>query len=96
MNIRAAEQLGVYPLHDIVVVDDTPVGIEAARNAGMKSVAISLTGNCLGLSEFEVAQLPAAELEARLDKIEREFRSVGADYVIHSVAQLPELLEQIS
>ena len=34
MLFRAAERLGVYPMSDVVAVDDTPVGIEAARNAG--------------------------------------------------------------
>lgn len=92
LNLRAAEQLGVYPMSSIVVVDDTVVGIQAARNAGMHAIAVSLTGNALGLSEAEVAMLPAETLAMRLRDIEAEFLSIGAQAVIHSVADLPALL----
>jgi phosphonoacetaldehyde hydrolase len=94
MNVRAAELLGVCRFDQIVVVDDTPVGIEAAKNGGMMAVAVSLTGNSLGMSEAEVQQMPAAALQQRLLEIETDFRSAGADYVIKSVADLPALLNQ--
>jgi phosphonoacetaldehyde hydrolase len=95
MNVRAAELLGVYQFDQIVVVDDTPVGIEAAKNGGMIAVAVSLTGNALGLSEAEVQQMPEADLQKQLRQIEQDFRLVGADYVISSVAQLPSLLADL-
>jgi len=95
MNVRAAEMLGAYPFHQIVVVDDTPVGIEAAKNAGMIAVGVTQTGNALGLSEAEVDRLPADSLQQRLQEIGREFLSVGADHLIRSVAELPSLLNQI-
>lgn len=75
MNFLAAQRLGVYPMSAIAVVDDTPVGIEAGRNAGAVTIAVTLTGNALGLSEDEVARLAPADLEARLLAIEREFRA---------------------
>lgn len=96
MNFRAAEALGVYPMHRILVVDDTPVGIAAGKNAGCVTVAVSQTGNALGLSEAEANALPAAELATRLAKIERDFVAAGADHVIPSVAKLPELLRSLS
>lgn len=95
MNVRAAELLGAYQFDQIVVVDDTPVGIQAAKNGGMIAVAVSLTGNSLGLSEAEVRQMPEATLHQRLLEIETDFRKAGADYVIRSVAELPTLLTQI-
>lgn len=94
MNFRAAELLGVYPLSEVLVVDDTPVGIAAGRNAGCPTVAISQTGNALGLSQEEVEALPAAELQSRLAAIEADFRANGAQFVIRSVADLPQLLRQ--
>jgi phosphonoacetaldehyde hydrolase len=93
MNFRAAERLGIFPMNTVVVVDDTPVGIEAGLNAGAWTVAVSQTGNALGLSAAEVAALPAAELQARLEKIEQQFRAAGAHQVVRSVAELPRLLE---
>jgi phosphonoacetaldehyde hydrolase len=95
LNFRAAEQLGVYPLSAVVVVDDTPVGIEAGLNAGAWTVAVTRTGNGLGLSAEEVSQLPERELQQRLEAIERDFRVLGAHFVIPSVAELPPVLDEI-
>jgi phosphonoacetaldehyde hydrolase len=91
MNFRAAESLGVYPLSAVAIVDDTPIGIAAGLNAGAVTIAVSQTGNALGLSAAEVAALPAAELNARLNAIEDSFRRCGAHYVIRSVAELQPL-----
>lgn len=96
MNRRAAELLGVASMNSVLVVDDTVVGIEAGLNAGALTLAVTQTGNALGLSAEEVATLPAPELQARLTKIEQEFRSLGAHFVIPSVAQLPWLLNETS
>jgi phosphonoacetaldehyde hydrolase len=93
MIFRACERLGVYPPAEVLVVDDTPVGIAAGRNAGARTLAVSRTGNALGLSAAEVAALPPAELADRLAAIEREFRAAGAEFVIESVADLPRLLD---
>ena len=95
MNFRAAERLGVYPLSKVLVVDDTPIGIAAGLNAGCITVAVSQTGNSLGLTEAEVAALPTAELQSRLTAIEREFRAAGAAHVIRMVADLPALLTRL-
>jgi len=89
MNFRAAERLGVYPLSATLAVDDTPLGIAAGLNAGAWTVAISQTGNALGLSAAEAAKLSADELQSRLKHIEDEFRAAGAHFVLRSVAELP-------
>ena len=95
MNVRAAEHLGAFPMNSILVVDDTPVGIEAGRNAGAITVAVTRTGNSLGLSVDEIAALTPADLNARLAAIEQDFRNAGADFVIDSVAELPDLFAEL-
>jgi len=95
MNFRAAEMLGVYPLSATLVVDDTPLGIAAGWNAGAWTVAVSQTGNALGLSPAEAARLSAAELQSRLSAIEDEFRAADAHFVLRSVAELPERWAEI-
>jgi phosphonoacetaldehyde hydrolase len=95
MNFRAAESLGVYPMSAVATVDDTPIGIAAGLNAGTVTVAVSQTGNALGLSAAEVTALPEAELNTRIAVIEAEFIRLGADYVIRSVEELPGLLAKI-
>lgn len=96
MNFRAAERLGVFPMNSILVVDDTPVGIEAGRNAGAITVAVTRTGNSLGLSIDETAALSTDDLNTRLAMIEQDFRNVGADFVIGSVTELPDLIADLS
>lgn len=93
MNFTAAMKLGVYPLSRIVVVDDTKVGIEAGRNAGAITVAISRTGNAMGLSAAELDCLPQDEVQRRLAQITDDFMKAGADAVLESVADLPAWLE---
>jgi phosphonoacetaldehyde hydrolase len=96
MNFLAAQRLGVYPMGSILVVDDTAVGIEAGLNAGAIAVGITQTGNALGLSLAEITELPASELQARLAKIEQDFRGVGAHFTLPTVADLPSLVERLA
>lgn len=96
MIFRACERLGVYPMSQVLVVDDTPVGIAAGRNAGARTVAVSRTGNALGLSLEDVQAMPERELKDRLRTIEDAFRADGADHVIPSVGELPRLLDELT
>lgn len=91
-NFRAAERLGIYGVSQLLVVDDTIAGIEAGRHAGMWTIGVTQSGNALGLSEAEVAALPAAELNARLATAEAAFAAAGAHASLRSVAELPALL----
>lgn len=95
MNFRAAERLGVFPMAAIVAVDDTPVGIQAGLHAGMWTVAVTRTGNALGLSAADVAALPPAELRDRLDDIRTGFTTLGAHYTLESAADLLSVLDDI-
>lgn len=95
MNFLAAQKLGVYPLSSILIVDDTPVGIEAAVNAGAIAIGVSQSGNALGLSEEEVAALPSQELTTRLQQIETAFRDLGAPATLPSVADLPAWIDSL-
>jgi phosphonoacetaldehyde hydrolase len=96
LNFRAAENLNVYPMSRVVIVDDTPAGIAAGRNAGCITVAITQTGNMLGLSENEVNKIPSGELDTRLIHIAKQFHGIGAHHVIRSVAELPDLIDEIN
>jgi len=95
MNFRAAEQLGVYPPRSVIVVDDTPVGIEAGRNAGMWAVGVARTGNELGLTRAEADTLPAAEYDRRLSRARERLQAAGAHYVIDGVADLPPVIAEL-
>lgn len=92
---RAAEQLGVFPMSAVVAIDDTPVGIEAGRNAGAWTVAVARTGNALGLSESDARSLSGEEWSRRRRAIDEMFREAGAHFVIDSFAELPTVIPQI-
>jgi phosphonoacetaldehyde hydrolase len=96
MNLRAAEMLRIDSMSSVVVVDDTPVGIQAGRNAEAWTVAVSQTGNELGLSLNEVAALSPNDLEIRLNEISSGFLAVGAQLVVRSVAELPDRLTELA
>ncbi|MBT4864565.1 MAG: phosphonoacetaldehyde hydrolase [Planctomycetaceae bacterium] len=95
MNCHALERLGVISLSSVLVVDDTPIGIVAGVNTGGTTVAVTQTGNALGLTEAEIAELPPGELEQRLAVIDQQFREAGADHLVRTVAELPELLDRL-
>lgn len=92
---EAAKRMDVYPLPSFVVVDDTPVGIEAGRNAGCWTIGITRTGNCLGLSLDELNALSAAEAQQRCDEAETVLQRAGAHFLLESVADIVPLIQQI-
>jgi phosphonoacetaldehyde hydrolase len=93
-NFRAAEKLGVYPMSRVVVVDDTPAGIEAGRHAGMFTIGVTMSGNALGLDRASAEALPAEELARRLKQIESDFVAAGANACLRSSADLPAFLAE--
>jgi phosphonoacetaldehyde hydrolase len=95
MIFRAAERLGVYPMSGVVVVDDTTVGIEAGRNAGALTVAVTRTGNSLGMSVEEVERCDPRRLSALLRDSADDFYRAGADAVVEGVADLLPTLDDL-
>src|SRR5262249_49603727 len=92
---EAAKRLDVYPLSSLVAVDDTPVGIEAGRNAGCWTIGITRTGNYLGLSLEEVTLLPAAEKHALCAAADEQLRAAGAHLTIESVAEIVAAVHEL-
>lgn len=95
MLYRNLEQLGVYPSSHAVKIGDTVPDIAEGRNAGAWTVAITLTGNEIGLTAAEAAALPRAEREARLAAADERLRAAGAHYVVESLAACLPALEAI-
>ena len=86
---RLAERFGVYPMSRCVKVGDTAADMAEGLNAGMLTVAVTDTGNELGLSADELAALAPAELIARRSAAETRLRDAGAQAVLGSVRELP-------
>lgn len=90
-NFRAAELIGVYPMDQILVVDDSIAGVQAGKNAGCYSVAVTLTGNPFGVSLEALSHMDEIDIARRHQVCESEFYAAGADLVVESVAVLHEL-----
>lgn len=95
LNFRVAEQLGVYPMSSVMIVDDTPLGIEAGLRAGCITVAVTKSGNALGLSAQQAEALSQEEWNDHRIRIEKEFAQAGAHAVIESIAELPALIRTL-
>ena len=91
---EAAVRLDIYPMTSIVKVDDTPVGIEAGRNAGCWTVGITRTGNCVGLSQDQFETLPEQERMEKCEVAASTLTAAGAHEVIESVADLPAVVNR--
>jgi phosphonoacetaldehyde hydrolase len=95
MCFQNAMQLGVYPMHSMVKVGDTIIDVEEGVNAGMWVVALSMSGNMLGLSEIETRTMPKDELMDRRVEIEKALYQAGAHIVINGIWDLPIALDEI-
>ena len=93
MCYRNAILLGVYPLWQCVKIGDTPSDIGEGRNAGMWTIAITTTGNEVGLPEAEWDALAAGEKSAR-ERIAAE-RLAGAHFLAPSLAACGTILDEI-
>jgi len=98
MNFLAAQRLGVFPPSAIVAVDDTPVGVQAARNAGMWAVGIARTGNEFGLTQAEADDLEHTnpeEFRTRIEAARHKLLNAGAQYVIDGLHELLPIVDEI-
>ena len=65
MCYRNAILLGVFPLWHCVKIGDTPADIAEGLNAGMWTIALTATGNEIGLSRNDWEALPPEERATR-------------------------------
>jgi phosphonoacetaldehyde hydrolase len=93
---ECAKRLDVYPMNQIVKVDDTVVGIHAGINAGTWTVGVALTGNLMGLSESEMAALPENEKSERLKTAREKLLRAGAHLVVDDVTELPAVINDLN
>ena len=96
MMWHAMAQMGIWPAHTVVKVDDTLPGIGEGVAAGTWTVGVTLSGNMVGLSAEELAALSEAERNKLREQAAADMRAAGADIVIDSVADLPAAIERIS
>lgn len=88
--------LGVSDVAACIKVDDTTPGILEGRSAGMWTVALTCSGNALGLDYAQYQALSDAERQASHERIAAQFASSQPHYCIPTIAELPRVIEQIN
>ena len=62
----------------------------------MWTIGLAQSGNEMGLNEAALAQLPPAELAAKLANAYDRMRQTGAHYVVDGIWQVPAILDDIN
>jgi phosphonoacetaldehyde hydrolase len=92
---RCFLDLNVWPAHRVLKVDDTVPGLMEARHAGCWTVAVTASGNEMGLT---LAQWQALDEPARMQRLaaaQRRVSEAAPDYVIETVAALMPVVDDI-
>ena len=87
--------LCIHPIEALIKVDDTVPGIQEGVSAGCLTIGVALSGNYVGLTPDELAELSKEERDVRRQFATRKLKAAGADYVIDTVADLPELIDRL-
>ena len=96
MVYQNAIQMQVFPLEAFVKIGDTLVDIEEGLNAGMWTIGLAMTGNLLGLTEQEANLLSDADRDQRREEITAKFHQAGAHFVVDSLGDCPQIIDQIN
>ena len=91
-NLR---QLGASDIREVVKIGDTEADILEGKNAGCLSVGVIFGSNMLGLSEKEYESASQSDRERLAIAARKSYAEAGADYIIDSFSDLPELLENL-
>jgi phosphonoacetaldehyde hydrolase len=87
--------LGVYPPNAVIKVDDTVPGLQEGVSAGCITVGLALSGNFVGKTPEELAEMSEAEIDELRQAATKVLTEGGAHHVIDSVADLPALLKSL-
>ncbi len=92
---RCFLDLGVWPAHRVVKVDDTVPGLMEGRHAGCWTVAVLVSGNEMGLTPAGWQALSSQHQSARRKQAKQRLATARADYCVDTVAALPAVLDEI-
>jgi phosphonoacetaldehyde hydrolase len=97
MVYRNLDLLDIHPIQAVVKVDDTTSGVGEGLEAGCWAVGVSRYSNYMDIDTIEQAEkMPKAELERRVAYSADLLRKTGAHYVIDSIVDLPEVIDDIN
>ena len=95
MVLKNVIDLAVTDVKACVKVDDSVPGITEGLNASMWTVALLLSGNEAGLTQAQYEAADEETLAQARAKAMAAFQNSGAHYQIDTIADLPDVLEDI-
>ncbi|ESO98067.1 hypothetical protein LOTGIDRAFT_239110 [Lottia gigantea] len=97
MLYRNLDLLDVHPIQSVVKVDDTVSGVGEAVEAGCWGVGVSRYSNYMNIDSLEhEGQLSVEDIEQRLEYTRKLLVHAGAHYVIDSIAELPDVVDDVN
>jgi phosphonoacetaldehyde hydrolase len=97
MVYRNLDLMGVSPIQSVVKVDDTISGVGEALEAGCWGVGVARYSNYMNIDSLdEAATLSEEDIERRVARARGMLEKAGAHYVVDSLAELPEVIEDIN
>ncbi len=96
MLYECMHQLNVYPPCRVIKVGDTVVDMQEGKNAGAYAIGVLTGSNLLGLTQAEYEAMGSRELEERKKKAALRYLNSGADLVIDSIAELPQVVQMLN
>jgi len=90
-------KLGVWPIDSVIKVDDTTSGVGEGLNAGCWSVGVYAYSNYTDVDSLEQwEKMKEDERHKRQLKSKQILLESGAHYIIHSIADLPLVVDDIN
>lgn len=97
MVYKNLDKLDVHPIQSVVKVDDTISGVGEALEAGCWGVGVARYSNYMNIDSIEQAdKMPEEEIQRRLKKTREILAKSGAHYVIDTIVDLPEVVDDIN
>lgn len=95
MVFENLKHLHVTSVHAAVKVGDTISDIKEGIAAGVSTVGIIEGSSLMGLTQEEFENLTDKEKQLCYEKVEKQYKDAGADYVISTIKELPSLIESL-
>ena len=80
----------------MVIYVDAIADIREEVNAKVWTVGVVMGSNEMGLTQEEAACMTRAELEYRKTQVRRRMLEAGAHYVVDTIAELPDVIDDIN
>jgi phosphonoacetaldehyde hydrolase len=91
-----AIRLEVAPLWAAAKVGDTPADVEEGLNAGMWTIAVTHTGNEVGLTEEEWNFAGDAKRREVMAQARKRLLDAGAHYLVESAGECLDVIDEIA